>query len=496
MLNTKNARQAIEALKRDKQYFDHLREVGYYPHKGQKPIINILNNSGVKYFFMQCARNFGKSTTDAIDAVWHAGRTPRAKVYIIPPFRTLAEEIYLQSGIIDAIIPPDWRLPGSDGYNASQLRWRLKNGAYIKLDGADNEAAVRGYKPTRLYADEFQDWKKRVWQAMQPNLLAHDATVVFSGTPPPVENVYTEMADFIKQKMLEKNPRYFWVKRTIYDNDRIARELIEELRQGFEMRGEMDVWEREYMATFVKGGARYVFPQFLADDSLDGHVRPVTWMIERISQDLKHVNFYTVSDPSGTRHATLFIAYNKATAEAFVLDEIVETDAQKLSCGQLSVRVKASELKYFNGAYESPFRIYDEAAKLYAIEMADYQLYFAPTQKKQNQKSNNISLVRDALINKKLFVASHCRNTISDLKTYHTDENGQIVKELDDCCDCVLYFYAESGYTFRITPLHLTSNDVILVREGIIKPSHDSKYWTPPDHDGIDPEELENDLWN
>lgn len=490
MASTKiTSRQLIEALRLDREYFDHLKKVGYYPHKGQKPVINILLNSPVKQLFLQCSRNFGKSTTDAIDAVLHAGRIPRAKVYIIAPFRTLAEEIYYQSGLIDTIIPENWK--ATKDFDGTQLRWRLKNGSYIKLDGADNEKTVRGYKPTRLYCDEFQDWKKDVWMGMQPNLLAHDATVVFSGTPPKIENVYTETANFIKMKMLEKNPRFMWLKRTIYDNDRYSPDAVEEIRQGFLLRNEMDIWEREYMAEFVKGGTSYIFPQFYEEK----HVRPMSWMHARMSRDKKHIQYHTVSDPSGSRHATLMLAYNPLTAETFVLDEIVETNYEKLSCGQLSKRITDREKIAYEGSYESPQRTYDEAAKLFAIEMADYGLYYSPTQKKQNDKSNNISLVRDAFINNKLFIADHCEYTISDVKNYHTDDKGKIVKVLDDCVDCLLYFFAESGYTFNQTPFEPSNEDK---KREYIKASEGIGYWSPPVSTDITNKDLdlEHDLWH
>lgn len=488
MSNTKEkTKLAILSMKLQKEYYDHLKEVKMYPHKGQKSVINILNNSSVKRLFLQCSRNFGKSVTDAIDAVFNAGLLPDSKVYIIAPFRTQADEIFYQSNLIDTLIPEDWRSKNS--FNATQLRWRFKNNSYIKLDGADNEATVRGYKPTRLYCDEFQDWREDTWQSMEPNLLAYDATVVFSGTPPKIENVYTKQANFIKQRMTENNPRYLWLKRTIWDNPRIPRENIEELRRGFVERGEMDVWAREYEAEFVKSGSSYIFPQFYEDK----HVRPFSWMITRIKQGGKDVQYYTMSDPSGTRHATLFIAYNPKTAEAFILDEIVETNYEKLSCGQLEPRIREKERLCFQGAYEDPLRIYDEAARLFAIEMSEYGLSYTPTSKKQNDKSNNISLVRDAFLKERIWIAEHCKNTISDIKGYHTDEKGKIVKELDDCVDNILYFYAESGYTFNIKADSLSREDKILIREGFLKEK--LEYFQPSYDNLIEEEDMEFDLW-
>jgi hypothetical protein len=134
-----------------------------------------------------------------------------------------------------------------------------------------------------------------------------------------------------------------------------------------------------------------------------------------------------------------------------VVDSIVECDAAKLSCGQLKPRILAMEARRKRG---DVLRIYDEAAKLFAIEMAQHELYYAPTQKKQNDKSNNISAVRDLLLTNKLIIAEECKEVIKDLYGYRYDERGKIVKEQDDCCDCVLYFVAETGYFLQLNPIN------------------------------------------
>lgn len=271
------ARAQIRFLEKEKYFFQHLKKSGYWPHTGQAPILKTLRRNEVKHLFLQCSRNFGKSTTIGIDMAWFAGMFPRQKCYIIAPFRTLADEIYLKSHFLHDIIPRDWLLDGDRGFSKSELRFYYKNGSYIKIDGADNEATVRGYKPTRLACDEFQDWKEEVWSGMEPNLLAHNATALLVGTPPDRPNVYTKQADFFKARMAEGNKEYLWVRRTIYDNPRIPRDRVETLRKGFIERGEEAIWRREYMAEFIPGGATSIFPQFNESD----HVRPYEWISAR-----------------------------------------------------------------------------------------------------------------------------------------------------------------------------------------------------------------------
>lgn len=490
------ARKAIQALKREELFLDHLKAVGYYPHSGQVPVFRALRDPAVKRVFLQCSRNFGKSTVVGLDMVSHAGLYPKTKNYIIAPFRTQAEEIYYHSGLIDTIIPAEWRLSGEDGFNKTQLRWTLKNGSYLKLDGADNEATVRGYKPHRLAADELQDWRKSTWQAMEPNLLAHLATAILVGTPPDRPGLYTEQADFVKARMLENPEKYLYLKRTIYDNPRLDRDEINELRKGFIERGEEAIWRREYMAEFVPGGASSVFPMFSERE----HVRPLEWITNRIERDKHKLWYFTISDPSGSRSGHLFIAFDKYNSFFYILDELLETDFQKLSCGQLAPRIVEKEKMHFSDRNE-PIRLYDEAAKLFAIEMAALGLAYSPTQKKQNEKSNNISLLRDMMVKNKIVIADHCKHLIQELFEYHTEvlPSGRVrvVKIKDDLIDCALYAVAESGYTFNSSPVNLKTEErrFYTPEEELYRPSPEEKLWTPEPENKLDEDDWDISLW-
>ena len=144
-------------------------------------------------------------------------------------------------------------------------------------------------------------------------------------------------------------------------------------------RGEEAVWRREYLAEFVPGGAFSIFPQF----DHTRHAKPLDWILEQLKLGGSKVDYYTISDPSGTRHASLFFAYDRSSSRLYLLDEVVETDAQRVSTGQLTPRLKAMESRRLSG---DVFRFYDEAAKLYQVEMENHGMYFEHTKKKQNDK--------------------------------------------------------------------------------------------------------------
>lgn len=485
------ARAAFLSLKRDREFFEHLKLIDHYPHAGQAPILQFLIANKVKNLFLQCSRNFGKSFLLALDAVLTAGRYPRTKYYIIAPFRSQAYEIYWASGLIQRLIPTHWLATGESAVNKSELRCTLNNESFIKFDGADNEDAVRGYKPTRLGCDEFQAWKRETWESMEPNLLAHDATVIHIGTPPDRPNVFTDRAAFVQKRMAERRDgRFVFLKRTIYDNPRYSLEDIEEIRLALMERGEEAIWKREYLAEYIPGGAASIFPMF---DHRE-HARPLEWILPRLNRN--KTDFVTISDPSGTRHATLLTAFDRSTASFYVLAEVVETNPRLLTCGQLAPRISLGEKRCYLSDDE-PLRIYDEAARLFALEMLDYGMNYSPTQKKINAKSNTISLARDAMIRGKLIIAEDCVNTIRDIYDYHYDENGKIVKKKDDCVDCILYGLAEVGYTLTNAPINTPGE-----KRRFYTPEEDAKMAKRGDYDieidldhSVDEDFLEESLW-
>lgn len=491
-LQIQDAQRALEALRRDAVFWNHLKTVEFSPHDGQKDILKILLQGKIRRLFLQCSRNFGKSTLVGINAVLHCGRYPKSKYYIIAPFRTQAAEIYWASGFLKSIIPPDWLVPGSDGENKTELRLRFKNGSYIKLDGADNEAAVRGYKPTGLACDEFQDWKEETWKGMQPNLVACNPVTLLVGTPPYEPGIYTKQVDYIRQQMAKGNSSMLWVQKTIYDNPRIPVDKIEEVRDELITTGRELEWVVEYLAQYKPGGARGLLPQFSEAENM----RPIEWILSRIEADRSSLQNYTVIDPSSNRFGIGFYAYNPYSCEAYQFDEIVLTDRREITGERIKDLILEKEALYFKT--EEPIRIYDEAAALFAQELIDKGMSVTPTTKAQNLKSNNITLLRDCLAKKRFWIASHCLHTKSDFELYRTNENGLIVKKNDEMVDTALYFLAESGYSFNLKPFNLKEEGRFsrLPQHDFIRSPEEDDFLPDPISGMIEEVDTEDLLWN
>ena len=438
-------------LKTEKEFYDHLKTAGLYPHDGQKLVLKALFRDRKKHVFLQCGRNFGKSHLMAISAILQAIMFPNSRVYIIAPLRSQAYEIYWASSLIKSMIPRHFLLDGDDGFNKSELRCNFRNGSFIKIDGADNEDALRGIKPHWLGCDEFQAWREGSYESMEPNLLAHDATCFKIGTPPDRESYFTHNATYVEKQMKEGNPRYFFMRRPTSSNPRISKQSLAEIRQRYIERGEEEIYIREYEAIFKAGGASAIFKMF----SKDSHARPMDWIRARLAKDWHKCEAYTVLDPGSTTvFAVGFFLLNRDTGEAFLLAEIYEKDDKQTSTGCIWPRVLEKEKELFG--QQTPIRYYDEAAAWFLNEVCNqfpWDCGLTPTNKRQYQKNqenagDSCSVIKDALILRKFWICEDCTCSIEEMINYHKNDKGQIAaNQPDHAVDFTKYFFHESGWS-------------------------------------------------
>jgi len=459
--NTVKMKAAVDSLDRMEAYFNHLTEVGFYPHSGQAPILKTLFSPKfkIKKAFLQCSRGFGKTSTAAIYTVGHALLNMRHKIYIVGPLLDLTVEIYCHGGDMDLIIPPCF-YPIKDSYKScfhkSEARWSFDTDSFIKVEGADDEASVKGIKPHLLVADEFQDWKKAVWEYMEPNMLANNAPILFVGTPPDRRNAYIEQGELCKKKWESGDKAYFYTHKTIYDNPRMDRKAIEDIRQNLIDKGDEAVWKREYLAEFIPGGSAAIYPQFTRATNLVDREKMVSCLKGHDTGDLVP---FTVFDPSGTRFACSGFLYEPNSSWAYMVFSIVEEDSKKIAMRELLPRVLKLEGEWFpEFSNQTPIRVADEAAKLWIIDANSYGLDITPTSKRQNEKSNVILLVRDMFLREKFLILDELTHVADEIENYHYDENNKIHKKKDDIIDTIHYFVAESGYQIPETAVRKESN--------------------------------------
>lgn len=452
---------ASEKIALETKIYDHFQAQKLYPHTGQKLVLKILFKYKKRKVFLQCGRNYGKSHLMCMAAVLYAAMKSGSRVYIIAPLRAQAYEIYWASGLLESMLPRDLLLDGDAAYNKSELRAFFKNGSFIKIEGADNEDALRGIKPHWVGRDERQAWKKEAIDSMEPNLLAHQAVCFDIGTPPDRENHFTDDAKYFEREMKAGDRNYFYLRQPTSANPRINRDELAQIKRKYIERGEEEVYTREYEAIFVPGGASAIFKGF----NPDTNTRPRDWIYSRIMKDFSKCEMWVVADPGSTTvFAVAFFILNRYTGEVFLVDEIYEKDDKLCSVGQIWPRVLNAEKDRF-GAH-MPIRYYDEAAAWFLNELCSQfpnNCGITPTNKKAYERDNTFnadscSVIKDALLFRKFCIAEECTNAIFEMINYHKNDKGLVASnQPDHLIDCIRYFFHESGwsagrYTIQVIP--------------------------------------------
>lgn len=417
------------------------------PHEGQLPFGSALFYQGYKNIFGECGRNLGK-TDIASYCTWRwAMQYPGSENYIFEPFQNQAREILWASNRIQTFGPEEW----IQDINKTEMRITFNNGSFVKLDGADNEDARRGIKPKGLIIyDEFKDHKKSFVDAMEPNRASHDAPALFLGTPPEFHNHFVDFAEYAKANPLE----WKYIQAPSSLNPHLSRKWLENKKKMMIAMGDEEGWLREYEATFVKGGKRHIFPQFLKYS-----LKPLQ---DLLPKDINHWQMCITFDPgTSTTFAVLFTLYNPYSKKIIIVDEIYEQTMSEMTVQKIYGKAqKKVDIWKRMGVKEFQF-VYDEAATWFKNEISELcSWYMEPSKKAQNDKNSGISLIRDMFANNSIDVAKECLKYIWEMENYIKDDEGRIPKINDHLIDCHRYTLAALGYEFT-----------------------DTKYIAPPDPD-------------
>lgn len=410
------------------------------PHPAQVTIGKALLYEHSRDIMAVCGRNFGKSELMAY-LLWRWAWTyPGSENYYFAPFMKQAREIMWASRRIQSFGPWEW----VESVNDTEMRIRFNNGSFIKLEGSDNDQALRGIKPRGLVIyDEYKDFRPEFHDAMDPNRAAYDAPLLVIGTPPEFENHFNVM-----QEDFEKSPKKRFFRFPTEANPHIQRSWLEQKKLELYARGDGDQWEREYMALNVRGGSRSIFPML----SRDAHVMPHSRMVQLIHRDRRKLEWLAWADPAGAScFAVLFVAINPYTRDVYVLDEIYETSQAQMTVKLIGQRILDKSAELFDQADAWRFG-YDEAETWFRNEMLDhFNLHFEPTQKAKSDKTTGIALIKDTLLAGKLHLSDRCVKLYWEMDGYRKDPNGKIPKLNDHALDCLRYILGASYYSLNPT---------------------------------------------
>ena len=406
----------------------------FKPHDGQVKVGRALFQEQVKDIFVEAGRSWGKTYLMSY-LLWRwAILNPGSQNYYFAPYMKQAREIIWANGILKNFGPREWI--GEE--NNTEMRIPFNNGSFIKADGSDNVNAYRGVKPNGLIIfDEFKDFREEFFEAFDPNRSAFDAPLIIIGTPPGRECQFTKIRDEFKA-----NPsrRYFHGPST--ENPYISPQWLENKRQELIARDEEDVWQREYLAMQVSGGATKILPMISK-----AIVRPHAEILNKINRDRKRLEWILFADPAASStFAVLFCAHNPYTKELYLLDELYEQDQAKMTVKTLGSAI-ISKRKEIDDRYEWR-QGYDEAASWFQNEMLDnFDEHFEPSMKHANSKDSGLTLIKDIILQGKLLISERCIKTFWEMDNYYKDKNGNIPKKDDHLIDNFRYILAALHYS-------------------------------------------------
>jgi len=294
--------------------------------------------------------------------------------------------------------------------------------------------SLRGPKLDGCALDEYAFIKPYIYEKIiSPMTNVTRGRVIFVSTPNGY-NHFKDLADFAQKKENQKNWGYYHA--TSYDNPYIDREELEYKRKTLPE----DVFAQEYLAEFCKK-AGLVYKEF--DRS--------THVIKLLQPKEEWVKYVSIDPGQTNPTAVLFIGVDQDN-NLFIYDEIYR---ENLKTSELANLIKAKQGNWFITAY-----IIDSAAKETANNLSEYGIYTIPSVKIAGASTEDhfragIERVRELLKIRengqpKLFVASHCQNTIREFETYSwkdiSEEKENLnkperpEKAFDHCMDALRYF--------------------------------------------------------
>ncbi len=397
-----------------------------------------LFKDGKKRIFVQCGRKWGKSEFLIYTLLRWAMLNTNSQCYYFAPYQKQAREILWTR--LKQFIPREW----VSDENKTEGRITLVSGSFIKIDGSDNYESFRGITPDIVAYDEFKDFRPEFHVAMEPNLGPRKAPLIIVGTPPDFDGQYTELADEIRA---DKDDG-FWIEASSYENPYNDPKWLDQMKGKLLKRGEPDVWEREYLGRYVKGGSRSIFPML----KRPLHVMEYAALKQELRRDLHKLNWFMVVDPGTTSvFGGLIAAIHPYSRKIYVFDELYETSPAKATTGQvwpvLSLKAAEANPHQIASGHEW-FRIYDEAAAWFNMESIDrFQVGWSPTQKAAAPKEVGLGLLKDLLQDSLLVMTDRCEKLFWEMENYALDANGRIPKKHDHLIDCLRYLLHAANYT-------------------------------------------------
>jgi len=219
--------------------------LGYEPRQWQREV-----HEGCKRFsVLALHRRAGKTKLGVMQLVDQALRFagPQGLFFYVAPELKQAKAIAWRElqATIDGLI----RTAAVD-VREGDLSVTFKNGAQIRLYGADNPDAMRGVRLDGVVLDEVAQMKPEVWhEIVQPALADRLGWALFIGTPKGL-NLFSELYFRATDRMVESDPDWYAARYTVEDTEALRPAEVERLRRDMDE----TAWAREMLCDFMASG--------------------------------------------------------------------------------------------------------------------------------------------------------------------------------------------------------------------------------------------------
>jgi hypothetical protein len=340
---------------------------------------------------------------------------------------------------------------------ASNREWDtrliLKNGSFVKVWGANDWKNMVGVEGDVFVFDELADHDPRAYKNCYPNIASRDAIWIVVGAPP-VEKVKSSFY-YNLEKTIRKDPDWFFLQWSSWENAMFlpgGRPWLEAEKKRYYDAGNWDEWEQRWEARYVIGGGGTVLSHFNPDMMHPkSQVLPHDVIMAMISKDKHKLRWFQVFDPGyATCFAVLFAVYNQYTSEMFILDEIYETDRNKLSINQIWPDVAIREEQLYPGGNWK--RIYDSAAPGFPQEVRSRwgrDISFQPTYKEKGDEDKFFRIINSALYTKRCWISERCEKGIIEMQDYATKEDGTYPDKDNHFMDDLRYLFKACNYSMN-----------------------------------------------
>lgn len=241
----------------------------FSPRPYQLPLIQAIENNGLKRIICVMPRRAGKDITAFNIMIRQAFMKVGAYYYILPTHKqarlVLFEGMTSDSKKFLDYIPPEL----IEKVNIQEMKIRLINGSVIYFLGSNNYDSLRGSNPCGIVFSEYAYQHPQVYPTLRPILLANDGWAIFLSTPFG-ENHFYQLFEVAKQAS-----DWFSYFLTVEDTQHITAEQIEhERREGIMSE---DMIQQEYYCSFSVGAIGSYYAKYLNRMELNDQVGDVPW---------------------------------------------------------------------------------------------------------------------------------------------------------------------------------------------------------------------------